>query len=95
MEKTVGAFEARRQIGPIIKDVAGKGDRYLVDYHGESVVAVVPMDLYERWTQQREAFFDRLEEMAATADLSSEEADDVAAQAVRAVRRSSLPVACG
>jgi hypothetical protein len=44
------------------------------------------MPLYERWMQQREAFFDRLEAMAATANLSPAEADDLAAEAVRAVR---------
>ena len=86
MEKTVGAFETRRQLGRILKDVSGKGDHYVLEYHGEPVAAVVPMPLYERWKQQREAFFDHLEAMAATANLSPAEADDLAAEAVRAVR---------
>lgn len=89
MEKTLGAFEARRQLGKILKEVAGKGDRYVVEYHGEPVAAVVPMALYARWKRQREVFFDRLEEMAATADLPPQEADDLAAEAVRAARHAA------
>lgn len=86
MEKTIGAFEARRQLGRILKDVSGKGEHYVLEYHGEPVAAVVPMALYARWKQRREAFFDRWEEMAATANLSPAEADDLASEAVRAVR---------
>ena len=91
MEKTVGAFEARRQLGRIIKEVSGKGDRYVLEYHGESVAALVPMALYEGWKRRREAFFDRLEEMAATAGLSPEEADRLAGEAVRAARSAGQP----
>lgn len=86
MEKTVGAFEARRQFGKIIKQVAGQGDRYVVEYHGAPAVVVVPLALYEQWKRRREAFFDRLEAMASTADLAPAEADRLADEAVRAVR---------
>ena len=44
------------------------------------------MALYAQWKHQREAFFDRLEEMAATANMSPDGADELAAEAVRAVR---------
>ena len=86
VEKMVGAFEARRQLGKILKDVAGKGDHYVVQYHGEPVAVVVPMALYSRWKQRRESFFDRLEQMAATAELSPAEAEELAAEAVAAAR---------
>ncbi|MDQ3855953.1 MAG: type II toxin-antitoxin system Phd/YefM family antitoxin [Chloroflexota bacterium] len=88
MEKVVGAFEACRQLGRILKDVSGRGDRYVVEYHGEPVAAVVPIELYEQWKRQRESFFGKLEELATTSDLSAEEADALAEQAVRAVRQA-------
>lgn len=88
MEKTVGAFDARRQFGKILKDVAGKGDHFVVNLHGEPVAAVIPIALYERWKRRREAFFDKLEAMAATANLAPEEADALADEAVRAVRQA-------
>ena len=47
----VGAFEARQQ--------PGRGDRYVVEYHGEPVAAVVPIELYEGWKRRREALSSR------------------------------------
>src|SRR4029078_3094649 len=31
MEKTVGAFEIRRQLGRVLQDVAARGDRFVVE----------------------------------------------------------------
>ncbi len=89
MGKTVGAFEARRQFGQILKDVFWHGESYVVEYHGEPVAAVVPLRVYEGWKQQREAFFDRLESLAARANLSPEEADQLAAEAVEWARQQT------
>src|SRR5215207_10759423 len=86
MEKRVGAYEARRHLGQILKEVSGRGDRYVLEYHGEPVAAVVPMAVYEGWKRRREAFFDRLEEMAATADRSPGETEALASEVVRAAR---------
>jgi len=88
MEKMVGAFEARRQLGKILKEVSGKGDRYVVEYHGEPVAAVVPIELYEQWKREREAFFDELQTIAERANLAPEEADALAQEAIQAVREA-------
>jgi prevent-host-death family protein len=88
MEKMVGAFEARRQLGKILKEVSGKGDRYVVEYHGEPVAAVVPIELYEQWKHEREAFFDELQTIAERANLAPEEADALAQEAIQAVREA-------
>lgn len=88
MEKTVGAVEARRQLGRILREVSGKGDRFVVEYHGEPVAAVVPIELYEQWKRRRNAFFDRLDALAEESDLPPEEADALADDAVRAVREA-------
>lgn len=85
--KQIGAFEARRQFGQIMKDVSSKNTHYVVEYHGEPLVAVVPLRVHEEWERRRERFFDRLEAAAARANLSPEEADALAEQAVQAVRR--------
>lgn len=87
MEKSVGALDARRQLGKILDDVSGNGDHYIVNLHGEPVAALVPIALYQRWKRRREAFFDTLDEMATTADLTSAEADALADEAVRAARQ--------
>lgn len=90
MEKMIGAFEARRQLGKILKEVSGKGDRYVVEYHGEAVAAVVPIELYEQWKREREAFFDKLQAVSERANLAPEEADALAQEAVQAVRQARV-----
>jgi len=88
MEKTVGAFEIRRQLGRILQDVAAKGDRFVVERHGEPIAAVVPISVYQRWQRDREAFFERIRATQERADLSSEEAEALVLEAVKAVRAS-------
>lgn len=86
MEKIVGAFEVRRSFGRILQEVAARGDRVVVERHGEPVAAVVPIDVYNQWKRSREQFFERMSRASERANLSPEEADQLAADAVKAVR---------
>ena len=86
MEKTVPAFEARRQFGKMLQDVLSRGDKYVVERHGEPVAAVVPIEVYEQWKRSREAFFTRLKDAAEKSAMIPENADALAEEAVRAVR---------
>jgi prevent-host-death family protein len=86
MQKTISAFEARRQFGSVLDDVAGRGDHVIVERHGKPVAAVLPISFYERWNTRRERFFSMLEEIAERSDLSEEEAEQFAEEAVRWVR---------
>jgi prevent-host-death family protein len=63
-EKTIGAFEARRQFGKVLQDVLAKGDKFVVERNGEPIAAVVPIQLYRQWKQRREAFFAQMREAA-------------------------------
>ncbi len=88
MEKTVSAFEARRNFGRILQQVATKGDNVVVERHGEPVAVVVPLHVYEQWQRSRQSFFDKMRVAAERANMSPEEADALAEEAVRAVRAS-------
>lgn len=85
MERTIGAFEARRTFGKVLRDV-GRGDKVVVEKNGEPVAAVVPIELYEQWKKRRAAFFDKLEAMGEQANLPEEEAEQLVAEAIAAVR---------
>lgn len=87
MEKRIPAFEARREFGKLLQNVTARGDTYVVERHGEPVAAVVPIEVYEQWQQQRSAFFKRWRQAAETANLTPEEAEALAREAVQAVRR--------
>lgn len=89
MEKTIGAWQARREFGRILQQVAARGDRIVVERHGEALAAVVPMEVYEQWKRGRENFFDKLQKAARQANCTPEEADELAREAVAAVRAAS------
>lgn len=86
MEKVIAAFEARRQFGKVLNDVSAKGDKFVVERHGEPIAALVPIEVYDQWKRQREEFFDRWEAVARRVDLPEEEAMELARDAVQAVR---------
>lgn len=85
MAKTISAWEARRQFGKLLRDVSS-GKSVVVESHGEEVAAVVPIEQFRQWEHNKEAFFDKLESMAKRSNLSEEEADALAAEAVAAIR---------
>jgi len=85
--KQIGAFEARRQFGQLLREVSGKDTHYVVEYHGEPVAALVPIRVHEEWERDRNAFFDRMAETARRVNLPPEEAEALVAEAIEAVRR--------
>ena len=86
MGKSVSAYNARRDFGRILREVADKGNQYIVERHGEQVAAIVPLKVLEWWEAERKAMFDTMRKAAANANMSPEEADRLAEKAVRAVR---------
>jgi prevent-host-death family protein len=86
MEKTVAAVEVRRSLGRILQQVAANGDRVVVERNGQPVAAMVPIDVYNQWKRSRAEFFERMGQASKRANLTPEEADWVAADAVAAVR---------
>ena len=86
MEKTIGAFEARRSFGKILQEVTARGDKFVVERHGEAVAAVVPIEVYKQWKRARSEFFARLRAASQAANLSPEAAERLAAEAVEATR---------
>jgi prevent-host-death family protein len=83
---TIGAFEARRNFGKLLTDVGYKGASIVVEKNGEKLVAIVPIEVLESWKQNRKELFDTMRQMQQEANLSPEEADKLAAEAVRVTR---------
>lgn len=87
-ERSIGAIEARRDLEKIPRTVAVKGDRYVVEDHGEAVAAPVPIALSRRRERDRGAFFEEIERVSRRSGLSPIEADSVAEEAVASQRRA-------
>jgi len=89
VEKVLGVTEARKKFSNIVEQVQYQGDSYLISRYGKPAAAVVPVEVYENWQRQRAEFFDLIRDMQEEADLSPEEADRIAAEAVAAIRGQS------
>ncbi len=90
-EKTIGAFEARRQFGKVLQDVVAKRGQYIVEKNGEPIAAVVPIETYNQIKRRKERFFALLRMAQTNAQqqgaLSDEEAMDIANAAKYEVRQ--------
>ena len=86
MERVLGITKAREDFSTIIEQVQYQGDSYIISRHGRPAAAVVPVEVYETWKRQRNEFFDLIRQAQQEANLSPEEADRLAAEAVAAVR---------
>jgi prevent-host-death family protein len=88
-EQTIAAFDARRNFGKLLNGIKA-GMKFVVKEHGEPVAAVVPLEEYEKWKQEREDAFRELstimDEAADNAHLSEKQALQLATDAVTAVR---------
>lgn len=71
MEKRIGATRARDMLRNILDEVQYQGDKYVISRHGEPAVAVVPIQIYENWKQQRQ----RLVELIHDVQKANEGAD--------------------
>jgi prevent-host-death family protein len=86
MEKIIAAFEARRHFGRLLHYVTVRGDKYVIERRGEPVAAVVPIEVYEQWKRARAALFAKWRTPAEDSALSPDGADELAQEAVQAVR---------
>jgi prevent-host-death family protein len=90
MEKTMSAFEARRQFGKVLDEVGGRGNHVVVERHGEPVAVVIPMTTYQAMCKRRaeamEEFFKIADAAAAQANMAPGDADALIAEALEAVR---------
>ena len=86
MEKTISAFEARRNFGKILQQVSGKGDNIVVEWHGEPMAVMVPVSVYKQWQRSKQDAYNRLRKMAERVNMSEEEANELIEEAKAAIR---------
>ncbi|MEA3459571.1 MAG: type II toxin-antitoxin system Phd/YefM family antitoxin [Chloroflexota bacterium] len=93
MEKRLGVTKARQDFSGLVDRVQHRGEAYIISKHGEPVAAVVPLEVYKRWKEERERLFDTIREIQrANPGADPEQVMREALKAQRAVRRSSKPL---
>ena len=86
MEKVLGITKAREDFSTIVEQVQHQGDAYIINRHGKPAAAVVPVQVYEDWKRQRQEFFEFIRHAQQEADLTPEEADQIAQEAIKTAR---------
>lgn len=88
VRKTVTAMRARGNLGRILEEVYYRGDEYVIERSGKPMAAVVPVEQYEQWRKEREAFFALADEIReGNKGVPSEVIERDIAAAVRAARK--------
>ena len=86
MTKAITTTTFDPDVRQLIK-AAGEGKiRVIFEEDGKPVAAVMPLGSAQEWEAEREAFFESIREMQEAANLTPEEADELALEAVQAVR---------
>lgn len=83
--ETISAWQARRQFGRVLREVS-RGTTFIVESHGEPVAEVVPLPLKDAGAEVRRQLFAIMRQAGERSNLSPEEAERVALEAVEAVR---------
>lgn len=91
MERSIGVSEARKELGDLVEKVQYQGESFLITRRGEPAAAVVPIEVYTYWKEQREEFFRQVRDVQEAAQLDPAEAEKLAAEAIRAVRSKKDP----
>jgi prevent-host-death family protein len=90
MEKTIGVTKARDEFRRIVDGVQYQGDKYVIKRHGKPAVAVVPIQVYENWKQQRTRLLELIGEVqAANPDVDPDEVMKDVLAAQQAMRKQS------
>lgn len=84
-QKTISAAEAGRDLTRFLQEVSAGEDQYVVEADGVPLVVIAPMSSVPD-RQDRDRFIEIMERAAANANLSEEEADRLANEAVEEVR---------
>ena len=83
---TISANQARRGFGRVLDTVGFRGDTVVVEKNGERLAAIVPIQMLDKWEEERTAFFDQMRVVSERAGVSDEEAHELAEEAIQAVR---------
>jgi prevent-host-death family protein len=86
MERMLGVSEARKDLGDLVEKVQYQGNSFLITRRGVPAAAVVPVQVYEYWKEQREQYFDQIRDVQQAAQFDPLEAEKLAGKAIASVR---------
>lgn len=87
MTTRIGAREARNHFADLLGRVHYKGEAVIVERSGKPMVAVIPVEMFERLLAEREARFTVIDSIRErTPDIPEDEVLEDVAEALAAIR---------
>ena len=89
MPRHISATEARQHLGALLDDVARTGADYVGERAGKPAAAIIPIHVYAQHIAERNAAFDRVEELrqCLTQSAAVEEMEEAIADASESIRQ--------
>jgi prevent-host-death family protein len=89
MLKTISAMKVRQSLGQVMNEVALRGDDYIVERAGKPLVAIIPMEKYQRLQKDREVALQALEGIwQKMEDTDPKEVESLVNEAARKTRKA-------
>jgi prevent-host-death family protein len=89
MTIVIGAREARQRFADLLGRVGYGGEVAIVERSGKPMVALIPVEVYERLVAEREARFQILDHIRSNLpEISEKEVEKDVSQAIDKVRKS-------
>ncbi len=90
MLKIISAIKVRQNLGQVMNEIALKEDEYIVERAGKPLVAIIPIEQYQRLKGDREDFFRMVEEIQGKATkIEAKVVDAEIEEAVQAYRKTN------
>ena len=87
MEKSLGITELREVLGNVFDEVQYQDASFIVERRGKPAGVIVPVQVYEKWKQNRERLFELIETAQANSgDNDPDEIMDLVLDAQQSVR---------
>jgi prevent-host-death family protein len=89
MRKTISALKVRQNLGQVMNEVSLKGDDYVVERAGKPLVAIIPMEKYQRLQNDLDDFYDEVRTFqAGVKDIPEKDIDKALAEATLAAKQA-------
>ena len=89
MRKTISALKVRQNLGQVMNEVSLKGDDYVVERAGKPLVAIIPMEKYQRFQKDLDEFYDEVKAFQTSVkDVPAKVLDEALAEAVTAAKKT-------
>ena len=86
LEQTIGTFEMRQGFSRYVDEVARDRKKFVIEKHGKSIAAVVPMEVYNQWKRERRRLLELMRKASENANLDEDAGMRIALEAQREVR---------